>query len=124
MDWKIELIPVPVSDLDRAKRFYVEQVGFNDDHDHTVDENLRFVQLTPPGSACSIVLDLNLTEMPAGSLRALQMVVPDADAAREHLLERGVGASEVQELPWGRFVSFPDPDGNTWSLQQIVRPPA
>jgi predicted enzyme related to lactoylglutathione lyase len=124
VDWKIELIPVPVSDLDRAKRFYVEQVGFNDDHDHTVDENLRFVQLTPPGSACSIVLDLNLTEMPAGSLRALQMVVPDADAAREHLLERGVGASEVQELPWGRFVSFPDPDGNTWSLQQIVRPPA
>ena len=119
MDWKIELIPVPVADLDRAKRFYVDQVGFHDDHDHTVDENLRFVQLTPPGSACSIVLDLNLTEMPAGSLRGVQMVIPDADKAREHLLANGVGASEVSELPWGRFVSFSDPDGNTWSLQQL-----
>jgi predicted enzyme related to lactoylglutathione lyase len=124
VDWKIELIPVPVSDIDRAKQFYVEQVGFNDDHDHTVNEQLRFVQLTPPGSACSIVLDLNMTPMEPGSLRGTQMVVPDADKAREHLLERGVEASEVQELPWGRFVFFADPDGNTWSLQQIVRPTA
>lgn len=121
---KIELIPVPVADLDRAKQFYVEQAGFNADHDHTVNEHLRFVQLTPPGSACSIVLDLNLTPMAAGSLRGTQMVVADADKAREDLVGRGVEASEVQELPWGRFVFFADPDGNTWSLQQIVYPSA
>jgi predicted enzyme related to lactoylglutathione lyase len=124
MDMKIELIPVPVADIDRAKRFYVEQVGFNADHDHTVNENLRFVQLTPPGSACSIVLDLNMTPMEPGSLRGTQMVVADADRAREELVGRGVEASEVQELPWGRFVFFADPDGNTWSLQQIVYPSA
>ena len=124
MDWKIELIPVPVADLDRAKRFYVEQAGFNADHDHTVNEDLRFVQLTPPGSACSIVLDLNMTPMEPGSLRGVQVVVADADKAREQLVERGVAASEVQEFPWGRFVFFADPDGNTWALQQIVRPPA
>jgi catechol 2,3-dioxygenase-like lactoylglutathione lyase family enzyme len=124
MDMKIELIPVPVADIDRAKRFYVDQVGFNDDHDHTVNENLRFVQLTPPGSACSIVLDLNLTPMEPGSLRGTQMVVPDADQAREQLIGKGVEASDVQDLPWGRFVFFADPDGNTWSLQQIVYPSA
>ena len=118
MNWKIELIPVPVSDIDRAKQFYVEQVGFKADHDHTVNENLRFVQLTPPGSACSIVLDLNLTPMEPGSLCGTQMVVPDADKAREQLLERGVEASEVQEFPWGRFVFFADPDGNRWSVQE------
>lgn len=121
MDWKIELVPVPVTDIDRAKEFYV-RVGFHADHDHTVSEDLRFVQLTPPGSACSVVLDLNMTDMPAGSLRNLQVVVEDAGAAREQLLAAGVEASEVQDMPWGRFVYFADPDGNSWALQQPVRP--
>jgi len=120
MDWKIELLAVPVADIDRAKAFYVEQCGFNADHDHTVDENLRFVQLTPPGSACSIVLDKNMTSMAAGSSQGIQCVVADADAARAELVAKGVEASEVQDLPWGRFVFFADPDGNRWSLQQIV----
>jgi predicted enzyme related to lactoylglutathione lyase len=120
MDFKLELVPVPVSDVDRAKAFYVDQVGFHADHDHRVSDTLRFVQLTPPGSACSVVLDLNLTDMPAGSQRGLQLVVDDADAAREHLLSRDVDASPVQEMPWGRFTFFADPDGNTWSVQQIV----
>jgi catechol 2,3-dioxygenase-like lactoylglutathione lyase family enzyme len=124
MDWKIELLAVPVSDIDKAKEFYVEKCGFNADHDHTVDENLRFVQLTPPGSACSIVLDLNLTSMPAGSLQGIQVVIADADAARAELVAKGVEASEVQDMPWGRFVFFADPDGNRWSLQQIVYPTA
>ena len=124
MDWKIELLAVPVSDIERAKEFYVEKCGFNADHDHTVDENLRFVQLTPPGSACSIVLDLNMTSMPAGSLQGIQVVVADADAARAELVARGVEASEVEDMPWGRFVFFADPDGNRWSLQQIVYPGA
>ncbi|PSL37663.1 catechol 2,3-dioxygenase-like lactoylglutathione lyase family enzyme [Labedella gwakjiensis] len=119
MDWKIELIPVPVTDIDRAKAFYVDQVGFHDDHDHTVSDELRFVQLTPPGSACSIVLDKTLTDMPAGSLRGLQIVVGSADEARRHLLANGVDASEVDDQPWGRFVFFADPDGNTWSLQEL-----
>jgi predicted enzyme related to lactoylglutathione lyase len=119
VDWKIELLAVPVSDIDRAKRFYTEQVGFNADHDHTVDEHTRFVQLTPPGSACSIVLDRGLTTMEPGSVQGIQIVVDDADAAREHLVSRGVEASEVEEFPWGRFVHFSDPDGNRWSLQQI-----
>jgi catechol 2,3-dioxygenase-like lactoylglutathione lyase family enzyme len=120
MDWKIELLAVPVSDIDRAKEFYVEKCGFNADHDHTVDENLRFVQLTPPGSACSIVLDKNLTSMAPGSSQGIQVVVADADAARAELLAKGVEASEVEDFPWGRFVFFADPDGNRWSLQQIV----
>ncbi|MFC8922072.1 glyoxalase superfamily protein [Cellulosimicrobium sp. NPDC057127] len=122
MDFKLELVPVPVSDIDRAKAFYVDQVGFHADHDHRVSDTLRFVQLTPPGSACSVVLDLDLTEMPAGSQRGLQVVVDDADAAREHLLRNGVDATPVEEFPWGRFTTFADPDGNTWSVQQIVRP--
>jgi catechol 2,3-dioxygenase-like lactoylglutathione lyase family enzyme len=122
MDWKIELIPVPVSDIDRAKAFYVDMVGFIADHDHRVDENIRFVQLTPPGSACSIVLDLNFTPMAPGSLQGIQVVVADAAAARAQLLDAGVEASEVDEQAWGRFVYFADPDGNRWSLQQIVRP--
>ncbi|ACZ22039.1 lactoylglutathione lyase family protein [Sanguibacter keddieii DSM 10542] len=120
MDFRLELVQVPVSDIDRAKAFYVDQVGFVADHDVTVSEELRFVQLTPPGSACSIVLDLTMTEMPPGSLHGLQVVVDDADAAREHLLARGVDAPAVQDLPWGRFTGFTDPDGNTWAIQQIV----
>jgi predicted enzyme related to lactoylglutathione lyase len=119
MDWKIELLPVPVSDIDRAKRFYVEQVGFNADYDHRVDETTRFVQLTPPGSACSILLDHGMTGMRPGSLEGIQVVIADADAARRQLLDNGVEAGEVQELPWGRFVFFSDPDGNRWSLQQL-----
>ncbi|QDW61870.1 VOC family protein [Oerskovia sp. KBS0722] len=120
MDWKLELIPVPVSDIDRAKAFYVDQVGFNADHDIPVNDDLRFVQLTPPGSACSIVLDVNMTDMPSGAQRGLQIVVPDADEARQHLLDRGVDAPPVEDLPWGRFTYFADPDGNTWALQQLV----
>src|SRR4051794_6666356 len=120
---RLELVQVPVSDVDRAKAFYVDQVGFNADHDHQVNDELRFVQLTPPGSACSISLTTGAHEMVPGSLDGLLAVVEDADAVRAALLGRGVEASEVQELPWGRFVFFKDPDGNGWSLQQPVRPP-
>ena len=123
MDWKLELIGVPVSDVDRAKAFYADQVGFTLDHDHTVSDEIRFVQITPPGSACSIAFGKGVSPMEPGSLQGLQVVVPDADAARAHLIEHGVEASEVQDLPWGRFVYFSDPDGNGWALQQIVRPP-
>jgi predicted enzyme related to lactoylglutathione lyase len=123
MDWKLELIGVPVSDVDRAKAFYADQVGFTVDHDHTVSDEIRFVQITPPGSACSIAFGKGVSPMEPGSLQGLQVVVPDADAARAHLIEHGVEASEVQDLPWGRFVHFSDPDGNGWALQQIVRPP-
>jgi len=119
MDWKLELVAVPVSDVDRAKDFYVNKVGFNADHDHQVSDELRFVQLTPPGSACSIALGTGIVEMPPGSVKGLQLVVPDADAARAELLERGVEVGEVQDFPWGRFVFFEDPDGNRWSVQQI-----
>jgi len=119
MDWKLELVTIPVSDVDRAKAFYVDQVGFTADHDHRVSDELRFVQLTPPGSACSIALGEGLTDAAPGSIAGLQLVVADADAARAHLVERGVDAGEVQDLPWGRFVSFADPDGNAWSIQQL-----
>ncbi len=122
MDWKLELVAVPVSDVDRAKEFYTKQVGFNADHDHTVTEDLRFVQLTPPGSACSIVLDKGMTGMEPGSAKGLQVVVEDVAAARAELLERGVEASEVADYPWGLFVYFSDPDGNGWALQQIKQP--
>ncbi|HEX8859041.1 MAG TPA: VOC family protein [Actinomycetes bacterium] len=122
MDWKLELVGVPVSDVDRAKAFYTEQVGFNLDHDHTVSDEIRFVQLTPPGSACSIAIGKGVVDTPPGSLQSLQLVVADADAARAQLVERGVDASEVQEFPWGRFVFFKDPDGNGWSVQEIQRP--
>lgn len=118
-DWRIEVVPIPVTDVDRAKAFYVDQVGFTADHDHQVNESLRFVQLTPPGSACSIVLGTGLTEMPPGSQKGLMVVIPNADDARAHLLARGVHASEVDEQQWGRFVYFADPDGNTWALQQL-----
>jgi predicted enzyme related to lactoylglutathione lyase len=121
MQWRLELVSVPVSDVDRAKAFYVDQVGFNADHDHQVNDELRFVQLTPPGSACSIALTTGAHQMQPGIIEGLQMVVDDADAARAELVERGVEASEVQEFPWGRFVFFKDPDGNGWALQQIVR---
>lgn len=119
MDWKLELVPVPVTDVDRAKAFYVEQVGFHADHDHQVDDTLRFVQLTPPGSACSIVLGTGITEMSPGSQRGLLVVVDDVEAARQELIARGVQASDVDVQPWGSFVAFSDPDGNTWSLQQL-----
>ncbi|WP_329000278.1 glyoxalase superfamily protein [Kribbella sp. NBC_00709] len=120
MEWRLELVSVPVSDVDRAKAFYTEQVGFVADHDHQVSDELRFVQLTPPGSACSIALGTGMGQGEPGSVRGLQIVVDDADAARAELAGRGVEVSEVQEFPWGRFVFFSDPDGNTWALQQIT----
>jgi predicted enzyme related to lactoylglutathione lyase len=118
MQMKLELIPVPVSDVDRAKAFYTEQVGFNADHDHQVNENLRFVQLTPPGSACSIAIGDGLTTMAPGSVKGLQMVVADIEEAHDELAGRGVVVSVIEDLPWGSFVFFSDPDGNTWALQQ------
>jgi catechol 2,3-dioxygenase-like lactoylglutathione lyase family enzyme len=124
VDWKLELIPVPVTDVDRAKAFYVDQIGFNADHDHQVSDELRFVQLTPPGSACSIALGTGITDAAPGSMRGLQVVVSDIEAARAQLVGNGVDVGDVQDFPWGRFLFFADPDGNTWSVQQIVRPPA
>jgi len=119
MDMKLELVNVPVSDVDRAKEFYVDRVGFNADHDQVVNDELRFVQLTPPGSACSICIGTGLSEMAPGSIEGLQMVVSDADAIRAELVGRGVDASEVDDQPWGRFVYFADPDGNRWALQEL-----
>ena len=121
MDWKLELVAVPVTDVDRAKRFYTDQVGFDADHDHKISDDLRFVQLTPPGSACSIALGTGVTDAPPGSVRGLQIVVADIAAARAQLADGGVDVSEVQDFPWGRFVFFADPDGNRWAVQQIVR---
>ena len=118
MDWKIELVAIPVTDVNRAKAFYVDQVGFHADHDYQVSETLRFVQLTPPGSACSIVLGTGITKMAPGSQQGVQVVVADAEAARAQLIAQGVRASEVDVQPWGSFVTFSDPDGNTWTLQQ------
>lgn len=120
MDWKLELVAVPVSDVDRAKSFYVENVGFHADHDHTVSEDIRFVQLTPPGSACSIALGKGITDAPPGSVVGLQLVVDDIHQARTELTERGVEVGEVQEFPWGAFVFFADPDGNRWAVQQLL----
>jgi predicted enzyme related to lactoylglutathione lyase len=119
MDWKLELLAVPVSDVDRAKTFYTDQVGFNADHDHRVSDEIRFVQLTPPGSACSIALGTGIVETPPGSVQGMQLVVSDVHAARAELAERGVEVSELQEFPWGSFVFFSDPDGNGWSVQQL-----
>jgi catechol 2,3-dioxygenase-like lactoylglutathione lyase family enzyme len=126
MDMKLELVAVPVTDVDRAKAFYVDQVGFHLDHDHQVNDQLRFVQLTPPGSACSIVMGVGITEMAPGSQKGLQMVIEDAEALKNELRGRGVETSDVQVMNWGSFVFFSDPDGNTWSLQQLpeVRNPA
>jgi predicted enzyme related to lactoylglutathione lyase len=120
MDWKLELVGVPVSDVDRAKAFYTEQAGFHADHDQTVNEEIRFVQLTPPGSACSIAIGTGLgIEMEPGSVKSLQLVVADVEAARAELVERGVEVSEVQHFPWGSFIFFADPDGNRWAVQQV-----
>jgi catechol 2,3-dioxygenase-like lactoylglutathione lyase family enzyme len=119
MDWKLELIAVPVSDVDRAKAFYTDRVGFNADHDHVVSEDLRFVQLTPPGSGCSIAIGTGVAQTEPGSLQGLQLVVEDIEAAQAELKQKGVEVSDVQDFPWGRFVFFSDPDGNGWSVQQI-----
>jgi predicted enzyme related to lactoylglutathione lyase len=118
MDMKLELVTVPVSDVDRAKDFYVK-AGFNADHDHKVSDEMRFVQLTPPGSACSIALGKGLTDAAPGSVKGMQLVVADADAAHSELTERGIEVSDVSDFPWGRFVFFTDPDGNAWALQEL-----
>jgi predicted enzyme related to lactoylglutathione lyase len=122
MDYRLELVAVPVSDVDRAKAFYVEQVGFNADHDHSPSDEIRFVQLTPPGSACSIAIGTGLIDAAPGSVKGLQLVVDDAQAAHDDLASRGVQVSDVQDFPWGRFVFFSDPDGNSWAVQQVVYP--
>jgi catechol 2,3-dioxygenase-like lactoylglutathione lyase family enzyme len=119
MDWKLELVTLPVADVDRAKAFYTDQVGFHADYDHHVSDELRFVQLTPPGSACSIALGEGLTDAAPGSVQGLQLVVEDVDLAHDELSSRGVETSDVQDFPWGRFVFFTDPDGNRWAVQQL-----
>src|SRR6476620_2742557 len=120
MDFKLELVAVPVSDVDRAKAFYVDQAGFNADHDHRVSEDMRFVQLTPPGSACSIALGVGITDAEPGSVKGLQLVVTDIEAARAELAGRGVEVSDIQRFPWGAFVFFSDPDGNAWAVQDLT----
>jgi catechol 2,3-dioxygenase-like lactoylglutathione lyase family enzyme len=119
MNWELQLVAIPVSDVDRAKDFYTDKLGFNADHDHRVSDELRFVQLTPPGSACSIALGEGIVEAEPGSVKGMQLVVPDIEAAHSQLVERGVEASEVQQFPWGSFVFFSDPDGNGWAVQQL-----
>lgn len=119
MDWKLELVAIPVTDVDHAKSFYVEKAGFTADHDHTVSEEIRFVQLTPPGSPCSIALGRGITDAAPGSVAGLQLVVGDIEQAHRELAERGVEVSEVQQFPWGSFVFFADPDGNRWAVQQL-----
>src|SRR5205807_2286275 len=119
MDWKLELVAIPVSDVDRAKAFYAEKVGFNADQDHKVSDQIRFVQLTPHGSACSIALGTGITDAAPGSVKGLQLVVADVAAARAELVGRGVEVSEIQKFDWGSFVFFSDPDGNSWSVQQL-----
>jgi predicted enzyme related to lactoylglutathione lyase len=122
MDFKLELVAIPVTDVDRAKAFYVDQAGFNADHDHVVNDDLRFVQLTPPGSACSISLGKGVTDAEPGSVKGMQLVVADIEEARAELAGRGAPVSDVQDFPWGRFVFFSDPDGNGWAVQEIQRP--
>jgi catechol 2,3-dioxygenase-like lactoylglutathione lyase family enzyme len=124
MDWKLELVSIPVSDVDQAKAFYTEKLGFNADYDHKVSDEIRFVQLTPPGSACSIALGTGVTDAAPGSVAGVQLVVNDIEAARYQLTERGVDVSDVQVFPWGSFVFFADPDGNRWSVQQLPARPA
>lgn len=121
MEWKLELVAVPVTVVDRAKTFHVDKVGFNADHDQQVNENLRFVQLTPPGSACSICIGTGLMQMKPGSIEGLQMVVPDIETAHKQLAERGVAVSDIEDLAWGRFVYFSDPDGNRWAVQEVPK---
>ena len=121
MDWKIELIGIPVSDVDRAKDFYTKQAGFVLDQDHEVSDELRFVQLTPPGSACSIAIGKGLLDSPPGSVKGVQMVVSDITEAREQLVANGVDVSDIQDFPWGRFVFFDDPDGNSFAVQELPR---
>jgi len=122
VDWRLELVQIPVSDVDRAKAFYTEKAGFNADVDVTVSDAIRFVQLTPPGSPASIAVGTGLTEMTPGSVQGVQLVVSDIHAARAELVERGVEVSEVQTFDWGSFVFFSDPDGNGWAVQEIPRP--
>jgi catechol 2,3-dioxygenase-like lactoylglutathione lyase family enzyme len=119
MDMKLELVSIPVTDVDRAKAFYVDQVGFHADHDHVVSDTLRFVQLTPPGSACSIVLGIGITQMAPGSQQGVQLVVADVEAVQAHLREHGVETTDIDDQPWGRFIFFSDPDGNGWSVQEL-----
>ncbi len=119
MDWKLELVAIPVSDVDRAKAFYTAQAGFDADHDHVIGDEVRFVQLTPPGSACSIAIGKGVTDAPPGSVQGMQIVVSDIEAAHSELAARGVEVSDVQEFPWGSFVFFADPDGNRWAVQQL-----
>jgi predicted enzyme related to lactoylglutathione lyase len=121
VEWRLELVQVPVSDVDRAKAFYTDKAGFNADHDHQVSDEIRFVQLTPPGSPTSIAIGTGITDMAPGTVQGLQMVVADIDAARAELVGRGVEVSEVQHFPWGSFVFFSDPDGNGWAVQAIPR---
>jgi catechol 2,3-dioxygenase-like lactoylglutathione lyase family enzyme len=121
MDYKLELVAIPVSDVDRAKAFYVDRAGFNADHDHRVSDELRFVQLTPPGSGCSITIGEGITDAPPGSVRGMQLVVEDIETAHAELSGRGVDVGDVQDFPWGKFVFFSDPDGNAWAVQEIQR---
>jgi catechol 2,3-dioxygenase-like lactoylglutathione lyase family enzyme len=118
---KLELVPIPVTDVDRAKAFYVDKIGFIADHDQVVHEGLRFVQLTPPGSACSIVMGVGITTMKPGSVKSYQMVIEDARKTHDELAKRGVNVSDVDVQPWGSFVNFEDPDGNGWSLQELPK---
>jgi catechol 2,3-dioxygenase-like lactoylglutathione lyase family enzyme len=122
MDMRLELVAVPVSDPDASIAFYRDKAGFVLDHDHTVSDEIRFVQLTPPGSACSIAIGKGISQKEPGSVEGLQVVVDDIEEARATLAAGGVEVSDVQDFPWGRFVHFTDPDGNGWSVQQIVRP--
>lgn len=119
MDLKLELVMIPVSDIDRAKAFYVDNLGFNADHDHTVNPELRFVQLTPPGSACSIAIGKGIVDTPPGSVHGMQLVVDDIEATRTDLVRRNAEVSEIEDLAWGRFIYFSDPDGNQWAVQEI-----
>ena len=122
MDFKLELVAIPVTDVDRAKAFYVDGAGFNADHDHRVSDEMRFVQLTPPGSACSIAIGEGITDAEPGSVKGVQLVVDDIEQAHAELTGRGAEVSPVQDFPWGRFVFFSDPDGNAWAVQEIQRP--
>ena len=121
MDMKLELVAIPVADVDRAKAFYVEKAGFHADHDHTVSDQIRFVQLTPPDSACSIAIGKGLTTATPGSVQGMQLVVSDVAQAKAELAGRGLEVGEIQEFPWGRFIFFADPDGNRWAVQEIQR---